>query len=441
MNILINYLKLRILITVMFTISLAHAAKNDSVVRYKVNPFEPTVTKNESKLLNRAMTVATTNALQAVEILQTKDLNEASPAINFAIGNLYFQSEKYDEAVAAYKAALEKMPKFRSALMNLGRIYLLQDHPEKTIKVYQELVTDGQADADILLLLGHALLMENAPVSAETAYRQVLLLAPKRLDAMQGLAKSLMLQERFAEGLALVGEILETEPTNSELWTLRSNAYISMGKYDQAIRSIEKARRLKCASMEMLATLGDLLLNKNQPEDALRAYKLAFKNSKPSVDRMLRAIEGFLMVGDVSGASQMIADADKVKNSLPERFSDKNAVKLLRLKAELAQQKNENDKAIRLCNELLQLDPLDAKTMLILASLQQEAGQLEDAVMNCERAARVKGYEAEALIQQAQIEVQRERYAQAALLLESAQNFKNQAYVARYLEQIRRMAN
>jgi len=428
-----------VLISLVLATSIAQAAKSRKDHYYGRTPFEPTVTKEESRLLNVAMAVAATNTLQAVEILKIEGLEDASPAIDFAIGNLYFQAEKLDKAVDAYKASLNKMPKFRSSLMNLGRVYLLQNFPQKAIDVYQELVTDGQADADILMLLGHALLLENAPVSAESAYRQALLLSPKHSDAMLGLAKSLMLQERHAEGLALVGEILEGDQTSPELWALRSNAYLLMGKYAQAISTIEKARRLKCANSEMLATLGDLLLNKDQPQDALRAYKLAFQNNKPSVARILRAIDGFLMVGDPNSAEIMIKTADSILKKTPDLFEDEQTIKLLRLKAELAQQANRVSDAIKLCDEILRMDPLDAKTMLILAELQQDIGLLEDAVMTCERAARVKGYEADALVKQAQVEVRRERYDRAVPLLEAAQAFEHKPYVARYLDQIRRM--
>ena len=412
----------------------------DDIVRDpEADPFEPMVTREESALLNTAMRVAGTNVTQAIRMLQTKELPEASPALDFAIGNLHFQNERLDEAAVAYAAALRKLPKFRSAIMNLGRVYLMQERTEDAIKLYQQLVSDGQADADILLLLGHALLMENAPVSSESAYRQSLLLRPKHADAMLGMAKALMQQERYAEGLALVGEILQRDPKNRELWSLRANAYLSMGKHGEAMCTIEKARRLGCADAEMLATLGDLLLNQDQPEDALRVYQAAFAGDTPSVARMLRTIKGFLMVGDAQGATQMIARADAGTSKTGMSYSETQKTALLRLKAELAQQTERFADAMAICKEVLRLDPLDGRTMLVLAELEQDAGRLEDAAIACERAARVKGYEADALVRQAQIEVQRERYSRAASLLEAAQTFEDRPHVGRYLEQVRRM--
>ena len=417
------------------------AARDGHGRHHGSDPFEPTVTREESALLNAAMRVAETNVAAAVRMLATEDRSGASAAMDFAIGNLHFQNERLDEAAAAYEAALKKLPKFRAAILNLGRVYLLQERTEDAIQLYQQLVADGQADADILLLLGHALLMEDAPVSAESAYRQSLLLRPKRSEAMLGLAKALMQQERYAEGLALVGEILQRDPRNRELWSLRAHACLSMGRHSAAMCTIEQARRLGCADAEMLATLGDLLLNRDQPEDALRVYEAAFAGEAPSIARMLRAIEGFLMVGDAQSAARMIARTEAGASKTGVRFTEEQRMVLLRLKAELAQQTERSADAMALCKEVLKNDPLDGRTMLVLAALQQDAGQLEDAALTCERAARVQGYEADALVRHAQIEVQRERYGRAASLLEAAQTFEDRVHVARYLEQVRRMAD
>jgi len=431
-----------VLMLTLITISTASGrTTHDDEHNHANDPFEPTVTKKESILLNSAMSIAATNTAQAIKILSTKDLDEASPALDFAIGNLNFQSDNLDEAVSSYQAALKKLPKFRSAIMNLGRVYLIQDHNQDAIALYQQLITDGQADADILLLLGHAFLIENLPVSAESAYRQSLLLRHNNEDAMLGLAKALMQQERYAEGLALVGEILNNNPTNRELWSLRTNAYLSMGKQADAMRTIEKAQRLGCANSEMLATMGDLLLNSDQPEDALRTYKMAFCGETPSIKRILRATEGFIALGNTNNAKEMITSADNISKTAPDRFDNSDEITLLRLKAELAQQTGQFSEAMNLCQKVLRIDPLDGRTMLVLVDLQQNAGLLEDAVMTCERAARINNFEADALVRQAQIEIQREQYRRAVSLLEAAQTFKDQPHVARYLEQIRRMVN
>jgi len=131
---------------------------------------------------------------------------------------------------------------------------------------------------------------------------------------------------------------------------------------------------------------------------------------------------------------------EAVKESTPSAFRGPDEVKLLRLRGELPEQQGDSERAMSLYEEILRLDPLDARTMLLLARGQWQKGQLETAAMTCERAARIQGAEAGALVLHAQIEVERKRYARAVELLEAAQTFDQRSYVQRYLEQVRHMA-
>ncbi|NCC49757.1 MAG: tetratricopeptide repeat protein [Spartobacteria bacterium] len=402
------------------------------------NPFEPVVTRRESEQLNAAMDMAATNPVEAIAMLRAENGPEASAALDFAIGNLAFQANDLEPAAQAYQAALDKLPKFRSALLNFGRVRLVQGQTDKAIGLYRTLVADGQADADTLQLLGHALLMEDDPVSAETAYRQSLLLGPEEADTRQGLAKALMRQERYTESALLLGPLLKQDPFNAELWSLRANASIAEGNYADAAQAIETARRLDCANSEMLATLGDIYINREQPVEAITAYEDAFAGTQPSSARLLRAAEGLLLTGDTAGAENMLARAESGLSEAPRPDPD-SARSLLRLKGALARQIGDTAGAEAACESLLRRDPLDGETMLLLAEIQDSQGRLEEAVMTLERAARVRGFEADALARQAQIEVARGRYNRAVELLEAAQAFEDRPHVARYLEQVRRL--
>lgn len=402
------------------------------------DPFEPTVSEDEAVFLQRVLSVSETNVTAAVSLLRDERPEEAeSPVFDFTLGNLHFQEDQLPEAETAYRAAVEKMPRFRAALMNLGRVLLLREKPDQTIEIYQRLVEDGQATADILLLLGHALLLEDAPAGAETAYRQALLLRPRDPEIRTGLAKTLLRQERYREGLAVVRELLDRDPLNRELWSLRINALLSDAEHEHAIRAIEQARRLDRASPEMLATLGDLWLNADRPADALAAYREAFADEAPSAERMLRAIEGFLMVDDPEGAEAMFRRADEAVD--PDAHPEAH-LRLTRLRARHAMRRERLDQAARLLRDVLERDPLDGRALLTLADLEARRDQPEKALLAAERAGRVEGFEAEALLRRARIEVSRGRYDAAIPLLESAQTFQPRDAVARYLEQVRRLA-
>ncbi|MDD8050302.1 MAG: tetratricopeptide repeat protein [Verrucomicrobiota bacterium] len=400
--------------------------------------FEPTVTQEESRLLERVVELARTEPGEAVRLLQERMDQPCSAALDFALGNLLVQRQELDLATAAYERALKKMPRFRRARVNLGRAHLLQGRAEPALELYRDMVAEGWADADSMLLLGHALLMESDAVSAETAYRQSLLMRPRDADAMLGLAKAMMLQERYGEVLALVGPMLEATPDQRELWALKANAHLAMNRVGPAARAIELARRIGCVDSEMLATLGDLHLNQGLPEEAVEVYQSAFSTGALSSGRVVRALEGFLMLGDIAGAQRMLTllESGDGDEEAPEAQMGERATRL-RLEAVLARLQGEPIRALATCEEALRADPMDGKCLLLHAELLQAEARWEEAVLACERAARVPGFEADALVRQALIEVGRERYDEAIRLLEAAQAIHEQPHVARYIEQLR----
>jgi tetratricopeptide (TPR) repeat protein len=395
---------------------------------------EPTVSREEADLIGRIVAMSATNRPAAIALLEEGRSAKSSAALDFTLGNLHFQDGTHDAAVNAYRDALAKLPTFRAARVNLARLYLLGEKPADALPVLREVATDGQADADTYLLLGHALLLTDALVSAETAYRQCLMLRPGDADALLGLARALLPQDRPRETLALAHELLRRDPMRREWWGLQANALMALDRPEEAARALESARRLDLADAEMLATLGDLHVNAGRAEDALAVYEAAFAGESPSANRMLRAIEGLLMTGH-PGMAVRLRDRLAAIETTPEQRRT-----LLRLSGDLALNADDAEGALGYFAALLEDDPLDGRTLLRMAALHREVDRLEDALLFAERAARRPGVQVEALILQARIEVQRERYRSAVGLLEAAQALEPRDQVERYLHQIRRLA-
>jgi len=411
---------------------------SDSSASAGPNPFEATVTPEEATLLKEAVEEFATDPEAAIERLERARDEEGSPAIDFALGNFYFQEERYEEAAAAYEAAIAKLPLFRRALNNLGRVHLIRDDARRAVETFQTLLRSGQADADMLVLLGHAHLLLDRPVSAENAYRQALTLRAEDTDAMRGLIKSLLEQHRTEEVVALSKELLAVNPTDGDIWALRANAELLADRSAAAVVTIESARRLGWARPELLATLGDLYLNRRQPREAVSAYEEAFaQDAGPSLDRLLRAAEGFLMLDALDGAQQLLETA-REREQATETLSQH--VKRQWLEAELASARGRFDRARELYQAIIREDPLHGEAILALAEWEIARGDPGRARLLFEQAARIEGYEARALAQRARMEVERGNYRQAVKLLESAQTFDPRPQVARYLQQVRRLA-
>jgi len=401
---------------------------------------EPTVSQEEAELLRQIGDLSEEDPEKAVELLNAQITLQSSPALDFALGNFYFREGKLDLAEGAYRQALKKMPSFSRARANLGRALIMQDKIDEAIREFRSVLIEGQASPETFTLIGYTFLLKGQSVPAETAYRQALLLKPDDTNAYLGLAKCLLEQERFQEAVKILEDLLEDNPQRQELWFLLANANLALEKSDRAIIVLESARRLGVISKEALATLGELYLNCGQVEDSLIVYKEAFAVENPSIDRLLRAIEGFIMMHKPEEAGVLLKRAGNIKQQKPNIFSLEQSYKFHRLQAHQARLKGDYETAFIAYKKLLEENPLDGDVLISLGDLYRETGEFEEALISYERAGRIAGKETQALIRQAQVEVERERYNRAVELLEAAQALKSQHHVGRYLEQVRRLA-
>ena len=403
-------------------------------------PTEPTVTREEQELIEQAMGVAATNAQGAVKMLSAEINEETSAALDFAVGTIFFQADELEGAARAYTEAVRKLPTFRAALVNLGQTQLLVDDAGGAVITLTRVVRQGWGDVSTYKLLGHALLSEGMSVAAENAFRQVLLLAPTDADGSLGLAKCLLEQQRYAEGLAMVEGLLKNEPQRRELWSLRASLYLAMDRTDDALYALETARRLRYATPDMLATLGDLYVNRGQPEEAAARYAAAFAGKSPPIGRLLRAAEGFLLNDEPEHAESLLKVVKRERKDAGPTLTRAEARLCRRLEAELARRGGELDLARTLYETMLRDDPLDGEALLRLGDLHRTEGRLQDALAAYERTARLEGREAQGFVRQAQVEVERGRYSRAVELLESSLVYDDTPRVRRYLEQVRRLA-
>jgi len=398
-------------------------------------PLEPKVTAKEAALLTQAAAMAATNTPGAVELVAAECRPDSSAALDFAIGNFRFQLGRYEEAVAAYGEAVRKLPSFRDARKNLGRSYLLLGREDDAIKVYQQLVAEGHFDADVFLLLGHGLMMRRHAVPAETAYRQVLLLAPDHRDAQRGLIQALLEQQRFAEVRNLLRTALDTTPEDASFWSLLANVEVALGDTDAAIRTVETARRLDACASGLLVLLGDLYLDDGRTADAVACYLEERAKGGVEQTRFLRAVEGLIQLGESEKAEKLLV-ATVVTLAVEDTAARRTVA---RLNAEIAVLQGNLKQAVARYRELAAADALDGRVLLRLGDLLRETGESGEAELTYERVGRLPGFESEALVRRARLEVDAHRFAEAVELLEAAQRIAPEPRTARYLEQIRQL--
>ncbi len=408
------------------------------LLAYTARGDEPDVSPATATLLERAERIAANQDAQAAATLVRNGIATAddAPALRFALAKYLVESGRIKDAIAELNNALQEMPAFHRARLNLAQLHLQEGQYGNAAEHLVYLIDHGAADkSQLFTLLGAAHLQQNQAAAAESAYRQALLRRPGSRDARLGLIQALIQQDRLPAARALAREELRRTPESNDMWSLLAQAALVNNHRQDAIEALECARRLDVASADSLATLGDLYANQNMPQEALSVYERITDLQDAPHDRILRGLESFLALGHLSEAAALIARLENERGQLATQQQEK----LLLLHADLCRQQGQTDCAIDHYRRVLENDPLNGRALLSLSDLYRQTDALSRAKTLLERAVRQDTFRAAALVRLAHIALAENDETQAVILLERSLDADNNAYVRDYLRRLRRI--
>lgn len=401
--------------------------------------IEPGVTEKEREQILKVMDLMEDDKVaEAIRYLQ-KNTNEASsPVFHFTLGNLYFQTDRFEPASVAYKRAVDEFPKFRRAWKNLGLIHVRNGNHGEAIEALTRVLELGGSEALTYGLLGFAYSSLQNHLAAESAYRLALLMDPETMDWKKGLANSLFQQSRFAEAAALTQTLIEDEPDRAEFWLLQANAFIGMNQPTKAAVNYEMVDRLGQSTVASLNMLGDIYVNQELFDMAVRSYARALEtdpNTTP--DRAIRAAKVITANGALGATKELIQRIEALRGETLDPNDHKD---LLKLRARIAVAEGASEEEVKVLEEIVELDPLDGEALILLGQHKARAGRTEEAELYYERAANLEKYRADALIRHAELLVKQGKYKEALPLLRQAQQIRYREDVQKYLDQVERVA-
>lgn len=400
---------------------------------------EPRVTEEERKQLLKIFELISSDKIdEAVQLLGKGRGDAASAVFDFTMGNIHFQRDQIAEAAAAYQVAVTKYPKFLRAWRNLGQIHMRQNEFEIALTALTRVVELGGHDAITFGLMGFAYSSVDNNLSAESAYRMAILLDPATMDWKLGLARSLFKQERYADAASLCGQLITKHPDRADLWLLQANAFIGMNQPMRAAENYELVDRLGNSTTASLNMLGDIYVNDQLYDLAVRSYVRAMMmRPRAKADRPLRAAKVLTGRGANEEAQRLI---ESINAFYGDELTTEERKDLLKLRARLAVAQGAGEEEAKVLEQIVALDPLDGDALILLGQYFARSGDSEKAIFHYERAASIEKYEADAKVRHAQLLVTQGKYAEALPLLRSAQQLNPRENVQKYLEQVERVS-
>lgn len=402
---------------------------------------EPRVTTVEKTELEKVATMmAQKGGLERARVYLAPVVKPADTAVfDFTLGSICFQQEQLNAAAQWYQKAVAKFPSFLRAHKNLGVVRVRLGDYDKAVESLTRAIELGAKDGVTFGLLGYAFLMTDEATSAETAYREAIMLQPSVADWKMGLARCLFKLRKYEEAAALCGELIDRQPARAELWLLQANAFLGMKDTAKAAENYEYLDLKGLATPQSLNALGDIYVSEGLIDLAADTYLRAIdRDSEPAPARILQKVEVLLARGAYLAAERLI---HRLKALPSERFSADERKRQLKLEARIAAARGPaNSEAAQILEEIVKLDPLDGEALILLGQHHASAGDLEKAVFMFERAEGISQHEAEASLRHAQCLVRAGKYQQAIPLLKRTQELRPREDVARYLEQVERVA-
>lgn len=375
---------------------------------------------------------------------------EISPAMVFVLGNLYFQADRPEEARRAFLEAIRRFPRFRRAHTNLAYLYISQNKTDEAMPMLRKAIELGENSARAYGLLGYCHLLKKDAVAAENAYRQACLLDASSRDWKLGLAQALMAQEKYPEAANLLGTLIEENPNDRQLWLQQTNALLAMERKDEAIVNLEALRLKGIADEANLNLLGNLHMDRNEPQLALLAYLAAMdKATTLDVRRALKSARILNDYGFPDKAEQFIA---RIRVKSGDQLPPADLTALLLAEVRVAEAKGETGRKGALLNQLLELNPADGEVLLELARHKDQlsrdeqdeetrAALVAEARTNYQLAARIESAAYPSNLALGQMLVRERRYSEALTHLQSALNLKKSESLEQYLSRVRRAAD
>ena len=232
---------------------------------------------------NTAQTAKRFSEAEAIwrQIIQRDPQN--APAYN-NLGIALYGQKKLDEAIAAYRTAIEIQPS-ATRYNNLGAALSDQKKLDEAIAAYRTAIKLDPNDAAAYNNLGNALYGQKKLDEAIAAYRTAIKLDPNYANAYYGLGNALRGQKKLDEAIAAYRTAIKLDPNDANAYNGLGNALSDQKKLDEAIAAYRTALNLPDDKTGIPTTahtlahnnLGLALQKQGKLEDAIREFEAARK--------------------------------------------------------------------------------------------------------------------------------------------------------------------
>ena len=235
-----------------------------------------------------------------------------------ARGELLAAQGLVQDAVDAFRKALELDPKRQQARVRLGQLLLVLGELDEAQALKSEFMAFDQDNQDIAK--AGELEKQEKFAEAEKIYRRILTRHPDNVTAMRLWARLGIQEKRYAEAEPLLRQAVKVAPGFTGAWSDLCGAQFEQEKYQQAADSARQLTRLNPGSAEGHVWLAAVAAAEGSHTDAVRHYDEALQAEPDHSGAMCGKGNALRTVGDQEGAVAAYRSSIKARPLYAEAY-------------------------------------------------------------------------------------------------------------------------
>lgn len=322
------------------------------------------------------------------------------------LGLVFDTQGKYELAASHYEKGLTAaMQPYLQTRVRLGRLYNLFGRYQEALEVVEGYIDADSSDADAHFVLGNAYLSLNNIVKGVGEFEIAARLDPESPKMHLALGIVYRIKGDYEQSLSELNMVIKAEAGLAEGHYQTAETLLQMNRFDDAIRSFEKAALSSSNPVFVQHRIAELHIIKNQTSEAISVYQdlIASDQAVLRTYELLGSV--YQRAGQLDNAERTFEKATTIYSDNPHAFyvrgyfygslrnfdqaiiQFENVLRLspddvtaLRALSSAFQQKGDKDKSIEMARKILNIQPDNVNNKFYLASLYQGAGDDEIAI-------------------------------------------------------------
>lgn len=233
-----------------------------------------------------------TNTQGAIDTYkQIIDKDAYSSEAWFNLGQVYFNQNKYEDAIDAYDYALVINEEDTVSLIQKAHAQYQLNNYQDAIETYLEYLNLSPEKWQVMTFIGECYEKLDNFTSALYYYKLSLTEMPNNFDALIGVAICYLEMEEYALSLEYILPALELDDKAADVWVYFAEANIGLNKIDEALTAYLKSTSIDASQPDTLMAIASIYMDKSDFDNAIKYYESAY-----SFDTNLELIELFMAV-------------------------------------------------------------------------------------------------------------------------------------------------